>query len=183
MQSPQTARSTLAIACACALICGGCFDKKRPAPKLGAVVLAHPAVPAAEKFAVEDEPEILVEQPERVPQLTVPRAAPPRPKAAAAPVREPAAIEDASQPIIAPELSDAQLSESKAATQQSLSVAEHNLSLTQGKSLNPTQQDLVSKILGFVDSARDAMKNNDWQRARIQAKKAEVLSREFAPQP
>ncbi len=130
-----------------------------------------------------EEPEILVDQPERVPQLVIPRAAPPKPKVATAPSREPTALEDASEPIIAPELSDAQLSAAKAATQQSLSVAEHNLNLTQGKSLNATQQDLVSKILGFVDSAREAMKNNDWQRARIQAKKAEVLSQEFAPQP
>lgn len=147
------------------------------------VRLTHPVVPAPENIALADEPEILVEQPERVPQLVVPRAAPPRPRVAATPAREPAAVEDASEPIIAPELSDEQLSAAKAATQQSLSVAGHNLSLTQGKTLNAAQQDLVSKILGFVDSAREAMKGNDWQRARIQAKKAEVLSQEFAPQP
>ena len=183
MHSPRAASSKLALVCACALIGGGCTARKRPAPALGAVMLAHPVVPAAEKIALEDEPEILVEQLERVPQLVIPRAAPPRPRVASAPSREPATTEDASQPIIAPELSDEQMSEAKAATQQSLSVAEQNLKLTQGKTLNAGQQDLVSKILGFVGSARDAMKNNDWQRARIQAKKAEVLSREFAPQP
>jgi len=75
------------------------------------------------------------------------------------------------------------LSAAKSDTQQSLIVAERNLSLVQGKRLNATQQDLVSKIRGFVESAREAMKENDWQRARSQAKKAEVLSKEFAPNP
>ena len=75
------------------------------------------------------------------------------------------------------------MSAAKAATQQSLEVAEINLSLVQGRPLNVAQQDLISKIRGFVDSAREAMKENDWQRARSQAKKAEVLSKEFAPNP
>jgi len=75
------------------------------------------------------------------------------------------------------------MSAAKAATQQSLEVAEKNLSLVQGRPLNVAQQDLISKIRGFVDSAREAMKENDWQRARSQAKKAEVLSKEFAPNP
>jgi len=75
------------------------------------------------------------------------------------------------------------MSAAKAATQQSLEVAERNLGLVQGRPLNVAQQDLISKIRGFVDSAREAMKENDWQRARSQAKKAEVLSKEFAPNP
>jgi hypothetical protein len=75
------------------------------------------------------------------------------------------------------------LSAAKSDAQQSLVIAERNLGLVQGKTLDATQQDLVSKIRGFVDSAREAMKENDWQRARTQAKKAEVLSREFAPNP
>jgi len=75
------------------------------------------------------------------------------------------------------------MSAAKAATQQSLEVAEKNLGLVQGRPLNVAQQDLISKIRGFVDSAREAMKENDWQRARSQAKKAEVLSKEFAPNP
>ena len=71
----------------------------------------------------------------------------------------------------------------KLETQQSLIVAERNLNLVQGRPLNAAQQDLISKIRGFIDSAREAMKENDWQRARSQAKKAEVLSKEFAPNP
>lgn len=84
---------------------------------------------------------------------------------------------------MAPELSDEQQSAAKLETQQSLIVAERNLNLIRGKPLNPAQRDLVSKIRGFVESAREAMKENDWQRARTQAKKAEVLSKEFSPNP
>ena len=71
----------------------------------------------------------------------------------------------------------------KSATQNSLAIAERNLASTKGKILNIGQQDLVSKIQGFVDSAREAMKNNDWPRAQIQAHKAEVLSQEIFPNP
>ena len=84
---------------------------------------------------------------------------------------------------MAPELTEAQVSAARAATQKSLAVAEHNLDSAKGKTLNTAQQDLVSKIQGFVDSAREAMKNNDWPRAQIQASKAEVLSQEIFPNP
>jgi hypothetical protein len=143
--------------------------------------MSHPVVPPAEDIALTDAPEISLEAAEPAPPMIIPRRTPPRPRVAAAPAREPAVAEESPEPIIAPELSDEQLSAAKAAIQQSLSVAEQNLSLTQGKVLNAMQQDLVSKILGFAESAREAVKNNDWQRARIQAKKAEVLSQEFAP--
>jgi len=108
---------------------------------------------------------------------------PARPRVAPPPPRESAAEEKPAEPLMVPEMSDEQLGAAKAATQQSLNIAEKNLNLTQGKTLNAAQQDVVSKIMGFLDSAREAMKNNDWQRARIQAKKAEVLSQEFAPNP
>jgi hypothetical protein len=118
-----------------------------------------------------------------VPRLVVPRGAPPKPRLAAAPAPGPAAAEKPRDPIIAPELSDEQLSAAKSDAQQSLIVAERNLGLVQGKTLDAARQDLVSKVRGFVDSAREAMKENDWQRARTQAKKAEILSKEFAPGP
>jgi hypothetical protein len=163
------------------VVCGGCTAKKRPAPSLGAVMLTHPNVPQALEISLTDAPNIALEPAESIPQLTIPRRVPARPRVISAPAREPASTEETSEPIIAPELTDEQLSAAKAAVQQSLSIAERNLGLAQGKSLNAAQQDMVSKILGFVDSAREAIKNNDWQRARIQAKKAEVLSLEFAP--
>jgi hypothetical protein len=178
----RSSRKALLLACMCALICGGCIPKKRPAFSMGHLAMTHPIVPQAVDVSLADPPEISVEH-EMAPRLVVPHGAPPKPRVAATPPPGPAAAEKPREPIIAPELSDEQMSVAITATEQSLIVAERNLSLTQGKSLDAAQQDLVSKIRGFVDSAREAIKENDWQRARTQAKKAEVLSKEFAPNP
>jgi hypothetical protein len=181
MNEPSS-KKFLLLACTCALVCGGCVPRKRPAIPANHVVLNHPIVPQPLNVSLTDAPDIPFEV-ELVPRLVVPRAAPARPHVAPAPASEPPAAERPPEPIIAPELSDEQLSAAKLETQQSLIVAERNLGLTQGKTLNAAQQDLVSKIRGFIDSAREAMKGNDWQRARSQAKKAEVLSKEFVPNP
>lgn len=181
LQNPCRAKGALALVCGGVLVCSGCFAAKRPAPRLGAVTLAHPVAPQFTEIALMDAPDISTEVPELAPALASPRKAPAKPRVPVAPAREPAAVEENTEPIIAPEVTDAQAAAAQAAVQQSLDVAERNLSLTKGMTLNAAQQDLVSKILGFEDSAREALKNKDWQRARIQAKKAEVLSQEFAP--
>jgi hypothetical protein len=178
----SSSKRVLLLACACALVCGGCVTKKRPAFPVRQLAMNRPIVPQPLDVSLSDPPLIAYEA-EPVPRLVAPRSAPPRPRVAASPAPGPAATEKRPEPIIAPELSDEQLSAAKVDAQQSLLVAERNLSLVQGRPLNVAQQDLVSKIRGFVDSAREAMKENDWQRARSQAKKAEVLSKEFAPNP
>jgi len=68
----------------------------------------------------------------------------------------------------------------KSDSEHSLDVAEKNLSLATGKTLNSMQQDLVSKVRGFSDTAREAMKAGDWVRAKNLSKKAEVLSAQLA---
>jgi hypothetical protein len=50
----------------------------------------------------------------------------------------------------------------------------------QGKRLNAMQTDLVSKVRGFADNAREAMKSGDWVRAKNFSSKAEVLSEQLA---
>jgi hypothetical protein len=72
------------------------------------------------------------------------------------------------------------LSIAKGDTQRSFDTVDRNLALTQGKHLNSSQSDLVSQIRGFEQSARDAGREGDWERARNLAKKAEVLSQELA---
>lgn len=178
----RLSKNFLLLACACALACGGCVPKKRPAFPVSQLALGRPIVPQPLNVSLADPPDIPFEM-GLVPRLVVPRGAPPRPRVATAPAPGPASAEKPREPIIAPELSDAQLSAAIAATEQSLIVAERNLGLAQGRTLNAAQQDLVSKIRGFVESAREAMKENDWQRARTHAQKAEVLSKEFAPNP
>jgi hypothetical protein len=182
LANERSSKRVLVLACACALACGGCVPKTRPSFPVSQLAMNRPIVPRALDVSLADAPDIRFD-PEPVPRLVAPRSAPPKPRAAVASVPGPAAAEKPPEPIIAPELSDEQLSTAKLDTQQSLMVAERNLSVVHGKPLNAAQQDLVSKIRGFVDSAREAMKQNDWQRARSQAKKAEVLSKEFAPNP
>ncbi len=176
----SSSKKVLLLACACALVCGGCVPKNRPAFSASHIAMAHPIVPPALDVSLGDAPEISADF-AMAPRLVVPRSAPAKPRVAATPAPVPTAADKLRDPIIAPELSDDQLAAAKLDTQQSLIVAERNLGLARGKALNAAQQDLVSKIRGFVDSAREAMKENDWQRARAQAKKAEVLSKEFAP--
>jgi hypothetical protein len=172
----------MALLCASALFCGGCSTKKRPALSMSSVVLAHPIAPKPVEMAMDDAPDLPLEI-EPVPRLVIPHGAPARPRVAPAREPEPVPAEKPAEPLIAPELSDEQLSAAKSETEKSLDIAERNLGMAQGKTLNAAQQDLVSKIRGFMDSARMAMRDNDWPRARSQAKKAEVLSQEFSPNP
>ena len=84
------------------------------------------------------------------------------------------------EPTIAPEVTTEEMKAAQAETQRSLDMAEKNLTMAQGKKLNATQTDLVSKVRGFADNAREAMRSGDWVRAKNFSKKAEVLSEQLA---
>lgn len=166
----------VALLCLCALSTAGCFTKKPPAAHLAAIHLGAPVIPPADTERLTAEPpNIPIELPE-FPRLISGRNAPPRPRVAPSPTPEPAHTDKSKEPIIAPEVTTEAMIAAKNESQQSLDIADHNLSLAAGKSLNATQQDLVSKVRGFSDSAREAMKLGDWARAKTLAKKAEVLS-------
>jgi hypothetical protein len=168
----------------CTLGCGGCFIKRHSTVFLGNVTLAHPSVPAATTEAtLVEPPDIPVDPTSMPPHLAPPRSGPSKPRVAQPPVTEPVPVEKVPSPIILPELSDEQVAVAKRASQNSLDVAERNLALTQGRRLSSAQEDLVSKVRGFMDSAREAMRNGDWQRATNLAKKAEVLAQELAGNP
>jgi len=81
---------------------------------------------------------------------------------------------------MAPEFSTQEVEAAKAEIQRNLDMMEKNLTLSFGRSLNAAQQDLVSKVHGFAENAREAMKSGDWVRAKNLSKKAEVLSEELA---
>jgi exosome complex RNA-binding protein Csl4 len=57
---------------------------------------------------------------------------------------------------------------------------EKHLTLALGRTLNAAQQDLISKVRGFTENAREAMRSGDWVRAKNLSKKAEVLSDQLA---
>jgi hypothetical protein len=158
--------------------------KKSSAYRITPVTLAHPIIPSASSAeAMEAPPDIAIEALKLPPRLVATRSAPARPRVAAAPPAEPAAVGKPADPLIEPDLTQEELNTAKSGTQQSLNIVESNLAETQGKKLNSAQQDVVSKIHGFMETAREAIKNGDWVRARNLAKKAEVLSYELVAKP
>jgi hypothetical protein len=168
---------TFALLCVVALSTQGCFTKKPPAAHLAAIHLGAPVVPEpnAEQLSA-NPPDIPFDEPPAFPQLTFGRNVPPRPRVAPTPAPEPSRTERSKEPTIVPEVTTEEMFTAKNESEQSLHIAERNLLLAAGKSLNAAQQDLVSKVHGFSDSAREAMKSGDWARAKTLSKKAEVLS-------
>jgi hypothetical protein len=172
-------KTVVFVLCLC-VWCGGCFTKKQPKVHLTGIVLAHPLVPnGAAGESLEDAPDLEVEVAEMPPRLAIPRNGPARPRVAPAPTVEPLPVENAAEPLIVPDLTAEQLNAAQTETQRSLDAAESRLAQTQGKRLNATQEDVASKVRGFMESAREAMKSGDWVRAKNQAKKAEVLSEQL----
>jgi len=173
-------KSLLALFCVCALAATGCFTKKPAAAHLPAIQLGAPIVPPAASESADNPPDISNEEPSEFPQLVFGHSAPARPRVTPPAVPEPVRIEKPAEPTIAPEVPTEEINAAKNESQRSLDVAEKNLLLASGRNLNTLQQDLVSKVRGFSDSAREAMKAGDWLRAKNLSKKAEVLSDQLA---
>lgn len=171
----------LAFLCICAISTTGCLTRKTPASHLAALHLSTPVVPAVNSEQLSaNPPDISLGESRAFPQLVFGRNVPPRPRVAPTPTPEPSRSEKSKEPIIAPEVTTEEMIAAKNESQQSLDTADKNLSLTSGKSLNAMQQDLVSKVRGLSDSAREAIKAGDWARAKTLSKKAEVLSAQLA---
>jgi len=171
-------RLPLVLLCACAAATAGCFAKKTPTARLAAVRLSSPNVPAAASLG--DSPPDIASGMEPWPQLAVTHSTPVRPRVAPPPSPEPARPEKSTEPTIVPDVPTAEVVAAKNEAEQSLSLADKNLALAAGKNLNAMQQDLVSKVRGFAEGAREAMHAGDWARARTLSKKAEVLSDQLA---
>jgi hypothetical protein len=162
------------------LFSAGCASQRRPKFRMTNLALAHPIVPIAvpdNSPATAPDLEITAPMP---PTLAVVRVAPARPRVIPPPTSPPASPAKPPEPIMTPELSTEELSAAKGETQQNLTVTDRNLALTKGKRLSSSQNDLVSQVRGFADSAREAVRDGDWSRARDLAKKAAVLSQELA---
>ena len=176
----HTSKIWLLPLCACVVWSGGCFTRRPAAPQLGQVTLAHPLVPSATASTeMEGPPEISVEEQPLPPRLAPLPSGPAKPHVAAAPTNEPTVVEKKPAPVLAPELSLEEVVTSKVEANKSMIVAQRNLDAALGKPLNSAQADIASKVRGFMDAAREAMKNSDWERAAAVAKKAEVLSEQL----
>jgi hypothetical protein len=154
--------------------------KKRPNIPWATAVQVKPVVPTstAANPPVEDPlPEWTFELPPFPGHLAPLRTGPPKPRSSAS---AGTGAEKAGTPLIAPQITAQEFAVAPQQTIQSLSIAEKNLELAQGKNLSAVQSDLVSKIRGYIKDAREAAKIADWSQARSLAKKAHVLSEELA---
>lgn len=165
---------------------GGCIIRRRPAIPWGTAVQVRPVLQA--RAATTDDadleaPQINLDLAPLAALMVPVRSVPPRPRVIPPPSPAPTApvAEDDKPPAptIAPQLTQQEFAAAQQETNQSLDIAEKNLAATSGKKLNAAQNDLVSKIKGFLKDAREAAKAGDWALARNLAKKAQVLSEEL----
>lgn len=169
-----------AAACAAVLL-SGCAAQRKTAIPWSTAILVRPIAPARDTQTTEAEdpvPDLRLE----IPPLPAPlatRSAPARPRSAAPAQNEKAQQEKMAAPQIVPELSTGESESLQKETEESLNVAERNLSSATGKSLNASQADLASKVRAFIGDAREAGRAGDWGRARTLATKAQVLSEEL----
>jgi len=170
----------LMLLCLSTLGMGGCFTRRKPEAHFPMITLEHPIVPSPVEAQVVEPPEIAGGPVLPPPQFEADRGVPAKPRMSAPTPTEPVTVTKPPEPMLAPELSAAEVTASRSAAERSLDQAERNLALASGRKLNNGQEDLVSKVRGFAEGAREAMRSGDWRRARNLAKKAEVLSAQLA---
>jgi hypothetical protein len=181
--SRARARTSLALLCASVVVMSGCAERKVKARTFpwttAAVVRPRPlgVLTAASEQTDEPSPELQLDISAPPSPLAIVQSAPQRPRVPAAPSQSAAARPE--PPQIMPQLTAEETTAAQQQTNVSLSIAERNIAVTQGKSLNPAQLDLASKVRSFVTEARESAHVGDWTRARNAAKKAQVLSEEL----
>jgi hypothetical protein len=171
--------------CLCAVLSSGCAQQKVKAPPFpwstAAVVRPRPLIlPAASVSQPEEDlPEAELDVPPPPSLLPVVQSVPQRPRVPAAPSGQTASARP-EPPQIVPQLTAEEMTAAQQQTNVSLSIAERNIGVTQGKNLSAMQLDLASKVRSFITESREAAHAGDWTRARNAAKKAQVLSEELA---
>jgi len=132
-------------------------------------------------------------QPAPTPTLTVPppKSAPSKSKTAPSPGTQPPAAAPptppeaepppprGAPPQISPRLSPKEQADYERRTNDDITTSEKNLGRVGNRELNVAQRDMAEKIRGFLAQAREAMRANDWVRARTLAQKARLLSIEL----
>lgn len=145
-------------------------------------VLVRPNAPVARavgsRDAAEIAPDFRVEPPANATKIFIARPVPPRPH-----IATPSALDTIAAPKstgFVPELSPQETAIAKEQVSESFAISEKNMAIARGKTLNPAQADVLSKISGFLAEAREASNEGDWARARNLAKKAQILSEDLA---
>ena len=167
-----------------AFLLNGCSARRSPGISWANAVQVKPMLPATALASNDStaDPPVFNLNVSPVATILVPvHTVPLRPRSgAAAPTNAATDPEKPEGPKIALQLSPEQTVAARQETNQSLDIAEKNLAVTRGKTLNAAEADLVSKIKGFLKDAREAAHAKDWARARSLAKKAQVLSEQLA---
>ena len=135
--------------------------------------------PSADDQTADFAPEFDLDVPAPPSPLAAVNGTPQRPRIPAAPSGQNNAAKF-EPPQIVPQLTAQETEAAQQQTNVSLSIAERNIGAAQGRTLNPAQSDLASKVRSFVTEAREAAHIGDWTRASNAAKKAQVLSEELA---
>jgi hypothetical protein len=176
-------RMSLVFLCASIVAVSGCAERKvkaRTFPWSSSAAAARPRpldVLTAASESTNEAPDLQIDIPSPPSPLAIVQSTPARPRVAAAPSQNATARPE--PPQIMPQLTTEETTAAQQQTNVSLSIAERNIAVTQGKNLNPTQLDLASKVRSFVTEARESAHVGDWNRARNAAKKAQVLSEEL----
>jgi hypothetical protein len=166
-----------------ALLMPGCAEKKITAPRpWTAVVNVRPILPAPAPAgpadAEDSAPDLPWDFAPPASNLSVTRQ-PARPRVL---VQQPAEADltKPAAPSLAPQLSEQEIAVAQSQMNDSVAIAQKNLAATKGRTLNPTQTDLASKVTSFLQESKEAVRDGDWTRARNLAKKAQLLSEELA---
>jgi hypothetical protein len=175
--------ATAAIA-AVLVMCAGCAEKRPRAFPWATAINVRPRAPVP---APGYKPPPIDESAPDLPWDFAPGASrlivirqPARPRVAASAPQGPTETVKTEAPMLAPQLSEQEVSAAQQQMNESIAVAQRNLANAKNHQLNATQTDLASKVNSFLDESKTAVKDGDWTRAKNLAKKAEVLSQEFA---
>lgn len=165
-----------------AMFLAGCAERKGATIPWATAIQVKP-LPAEPQTgsgndAENSAPDLRMELPQPPSELAIRRAGPARPRSE--PANTDSDASPAKAPVLAPDLSPQELESAKQQTNESLHITERNLRAAKGRRLDNVQADLVSKITGFANEARQAASEGDWTRARNLATKAQVLSQELA---
>jgi hypothetical protein len=126
-----------------------------------------------------EAPELTLKSPPLPSPLGIYRQ-PARPRVPVQPAPEAAGSNKPPAPSLEPELSAQEVAAAQQQINDSVIIARRNLDAAKGRSLNPTQADLTSKVSSFLQESKLAARDGDWTRARNLAKKAQLLSQELA---
>jgi hypothetical protein len=176
------ARSSFVVLCCFGILSSGCSVRRKPSIPWNTAILVqpvNPARPVATADLSEDPvPDLLPEVPS-FPLRLISTKSPVRPHVAAPAGGAATDSEKSDAPMITPQLSPQESVAAQLQINESLRIAQKNLSGMRGKNLNAAQADLVSKIRGFIKDAQEAAGFKDWVRARSLSKKAQLLSEEL----